>query len=440
VRILSQRSATATIIGIGIALRLLFLLLIADKPLMSDAVNYNDMAVALVRGIPLVPLFPPGLPLYLSLIHRALGDSVLVLRLAMLVFYGGLSFFVYRIAMLLTGDKAVGNLSLLLLALAPETIHLSLDPWTEMPTAMLLAAVVYFLLRTISTASRVNAVFLGLCVGYLALLRPSSLIFVILLPLYLGWRLKSLITPLTAGMIAILLVATWIGYVHGKIGRFVQINTANAKNLYYGNNPITPLYRTWWLGSHHEKDSDLLQNVSSPASDPISQDAEFSRLAKEHILQRPDLFLLRSFNRVCVYFALDPFTGAYLIEDYGFPKLLGLLVIALDAGIYFVIAASSILYFATLGSLKYRKQTSFILLAITVLYAAPYFVAFSHPRFRFPLNPLLMILCSAFLIAILSQPQTVLREIQHHKAGLVVALVAFALIQVEFLLMMADRL
>src|SRR5262249_29880514 len=145
-RILSQRGVTTAIISIGVVLRLLFLWLIADKPLMSDAVNYNDMSLALLRGVPFVPFFPPGLPLYLSLVHRMPGDSLFLVRLAMLAFYGGLSFFVYRTALLLTGDKAVGNLSLLLLAVSPGTIQFSLEPWTELPTAMLLAAVVYLLL------------------------------------------------------------------------------------------------------------------------------------------------------------------------------------------------------------------------------------------------------------------------------------------------------
>src|SRR5262249_36525850 len=65
-RILSRRGATTAIISMGVVLRLLFLWLIADKPLMSDAVNYNDMSLALLRGVPFVPFFPPGLPLYLA--------------------------------------------------------------------------------------------------------------------------------------------------------------------------------------------------------------------------------------------------------------------------------------------------------------------------------------------------------------------------------------
>jgi hypothetical protein len=101
---LSRKGTEGVIVSMGIMIRLLFLLLVAHQPLMSDAAHYNDMAALLLKGEPFVPYWPPGLPLYLSAVHRVLGESTLVVRLAMLVFYAGSSVFVYRTAVLLSAS------------------------------------------------------------------------------------------------------------------------------------------------------------------------------------------------------------------------------------------------------------------------------------------------------------------------------------------------
>src|SRR5215467_6786229 len=91
----SNWKAFALILGIGIAIRLLFLLWLADKPLMSDAVHYDEMSVQLLNGDSFVPFWPPGLPLFLAIVHKLFGPATLAARLGMLVFYFGTSVFVY---------------------------------------------------------------------------------------------------------------------------------------------------------------------------------------------------------------------------------------------------------------------------------------------------------------------------------------------------------
>src|SRR6516225_4415802 len=94
--VLSKREAFWIILAAGILIRALFFLWVADKPLMTDAVNYDDMSRKLLSGEAFVPYWPPGLPLYLAIAHTLFGPAAVVARLAMLVFYVGASIFVHR--------------------------------------------------------------------------------------------------------------------------------------------------------------------------------------------------------------------------------------------------------------------------------------------------------------------------------------------------------
>ncbi len=127
-------------------------------------------------------------------------------------------------------------------------------------------------------------------------------------------------------------------------GRFVFINNANSQNIFYGNNPWTPLYRTWWYGSHKEP-GDMPPEFEAAMTqinhgDPRQRDALFVKTAMDHIKARPDLFLLRSVNRVRVFMGFDTFTSAQVARSN---KKLGALVLAIDAGLYLLVTMLALL-------------------------------------------------------------------------------------------------
>src|SRR6516162_3665844 len=109
--VLSKREAFWIILAAGILIRVLFFLWVADKPLMSDAVNYNDMSNKLLSGEAFLPYWPPGLPLYLAVVQTFFGPSVAAARLAMLIFYLGTSVVVHRASVLMTASQAAGNIA-----------------------------------------------------------------------------------------------------------------------------------------------------------------------------------------------------------------------------------------------------------------------------------------------------------------------------------------
>ena len=437
--LLQRRSTTFAIVILGLAARLLYLLCIAHQPLVSDASRYREMAASLAMGRHFVPYWPPGLPLYLAVFSTLFGGSELVVRLAMLPLYLVLCFALYKTAGSLTSEPACGNLALLPLAFMPGMICASVETVTETPAAALMVLVVCSLVGIKKGKAGWAPLVLGVAVGCLALLRPASLILLLIVPVYLAWRSRSLLAGLAVCLISALMVMAWIGYVYSGTGQLVMINTANARNFYLGNNPQTPIYRTWWMGSHHE-----------PGAAPA--EADLPELQKQHSLDAQDyikrhsgLFLVRTFNRVCVFFAFDTYAGAYVIEDYGFPRLLGLSIVALDSAIYLMLAIGSILFLATLpgrkdGATEFSDATihASLLLGLALLYACPYFIAFSHPRYHFPLEPLLMAASAAFALPFIKgAPQTALVRLRARRFAVATILVLFLAIQIEFAVIVA---
>jgi hypothetical protein len=432
--LLEYRGTPAVIVLLGLLVRVCYLLLIAQQGFVSDAASYVTMASDIAQGKHFIPFWPPGVPLYLAMVQCVAGGSVVTLRLAMLLFYFGLSAALWHFTLLLTRSRSAGSLALLVLAFAPEMVCASVEPVTEIPTALFLTLVAVYLLRS-RLLSIGGATALGLSLGGLALMRPASLPLLVAVPLYLLWQSRRVVQGLIPFAWGTVLVLAWILTVYQQTGRFVLINTANAKNIYLGNNPNTPLYRTWWLGSHHELEDAALPVPPTANSDPIALDAEYSAVATHYIQQRPDLFLLRTVNRVCVFFAFNTFTGAYLTQNYGFPNRIGLLVIAVDAILYIALGLGAILFAATLFGRDESTIDLKAILALCVAYALPYFFAFSHPRYHVPIEPLLMGLFAAFCFPHVSEAGVVPRpRSPRQKLGVAMAIALFLAIQIEFFL------
>ena len=434
VTILERRSTTAAIVAAGMAARLLYLCAIANHPLASDAASYTEMARQLGGGQHFIPYWPPGLPLFLAAMRSVFGASELAARLVMLSFYLLLSYALYRTTVYLTSEAACGNLALMPLAFTPGMICASVETNTEMPAAALLMVVACALIRIKQGKAGSAPLVLGVSIGCLSLLRPASLVLLLLAPLYVLWRTRSRLGFLSVGLIPAVMVFAWIWYVGGATGHWVFINTANARNFYLGNNPQTPLYRTWWMGSHHEPGA---QPATSESPEKM---ASYSTLARTYIRNHPGLFLLRTVNRICAFFALDTYFGAYIVENYGWDKSLGLSVVALDSIIYIILAMGFILYLASLDGLDQPISTwsdrsihGLLLASLCLLYAGPYFLAFSHPRFHFPIEPLLMAATAAFMWPFIQgAPRIVLDPIRAKGFAVTTALAVFVFIQIEF--------
>ena len=438
---LDHRYAVPAIILGGVMLRLIVLAQLAPKGLLSDAASYNTMASQLHSGERFIPFWPPGVPLYLASIRGLFGSEQWISRASMLVFYVGLSIAISRLVFFLTSRGWASSVAVTFLAFAPAFILASLETTTELPTAMLLAALTLMLVNEETSESFARYWSIGIVLGCLVLVRSANVVLLVPVPLFLFFRKKSFLALTPVVVMPLAIVACWIGFVAHQTGRVVMINTSNAKNLYLGNSERTPLYRTWWLGSHHDAHEMLPSGADPQKMDPIVLNAEYGRLAASAISQHPFLFVLRTFNRICVYLALDTFTGAYVIESYGYPKLLGFCIIALDALVYAAAVFGSICFVATQRGGIRSAGAPWVILAVVLLYAVPYFISFSHPRYHFPTLPLLLALSVSFAAKIIGEERALIRELIVLRMRWVVAAFAvFSFVQLEFVYVVSKHL
>lgn len=375
------------------ALRLLALAFFGRWPLISDAASYHAMAVQLVRGDTFVAILPPGLPAYLALTYKLFGIHELIGRVAMLPLYVTLSLLIYALTRRFA-DGAAANLAVLLFAVYPDFVYVSVTPYTQLPVAVCLAAIVLLAIqgREHPTVWRLAA--LGLVLGWVTLIRPSSIVLVAVIPGILLLTTKRARAAIIPVVLAALLIASWLYKADRMAGQFIMINTANALNFYLGNNPYTPLYRTWWFGSHSRVSDGVPAAFSAEvrrirALAPAAQDRTFQRLTLTYIGERPDLFALRTANRVRAYFAFDIFAGAELAQGYDRDKLLGYLLIAADAICYLLVMAPAVIYLFNRRRFGGDSGQILVILTVAIAYAVPYWLSFSHPTYHLPIMPLL---------------------------------------------------
>jgi 4-amino-4-deoxy-L-arabinose transferase-like glycosyltransferase len=430
-------------LGLGVLLRLIGLYLVSGLALASDWLSYHKVALQLVHKVKFHPFWPPGLPYYLSFFHYLFGESELVARACMILLYLMLSVFLFLLAKEMYNRKTA-NIAVLIFSVFPSFIYHSVTPVAQMPMAVILIAVAYFAIRSKQNISWICSIFLGLLLGIGVLVRPSSLLLLLFLPLYFVVTKRRFLLPSIMVISAILLVFLWIVKAYKMTGEFVMINSANSMNFFFGNNQWTPLYKTWWLGSHRSEDDEYKVFLEGIRKNPPSvQERLYKQHAIEHILSRPDLFLLRTLSRFRVYFAFDTTPGATLIKGYDIDKKIGLGLIMADAIFYLSIASLAILFLFLPPTMFGDRGTIGILIGIVIIYSLPYWVAFSHASYHFPVVPILGIFAVISGTRLLNEPGDIWRHITSSRRRKYLALfgmILFVYIQIEWIVMMYSRI
>lgn len=447
VALLEHPRTTRTIIAVGFAIRLLAFAFLAPVPLKGDAFSYHEVGQFLAHGTSYAPAWPPGLPLYLSVPYH-LSDAQVVGRALMLVVYGVFCALVLAVGRRVGGLRAA-NTALAFFAVTPIFVWASVNPITQLYSATLALGVVLFAARTIAAPRLRDAAILGLCLAWLLMTRPSNSGIAVMVPLYVLWRTRRWQTLVVPAAIIALTVGAWSMKAHAMTGRAVFINDANSQNIFYGNNPWTPMYRTWWFGSRHAEDGDEVPADYAAAAHQITalplekRDAAFVHVAVEHIKDRPDLFAIRTFSRVRTFAAFETYTSAQVAP---WSKLLGGVTLALDATLYIVLIGLAILFPAARvadhdGETPDRKETTRLIVGVSILYALPYFIVFSHPTFHFTDVPLIGVLGAMAGVTLLDRGLDALWRALSRRGRIAVVLggIAFAFIQIEWAIDVLSR-
>ncbi len=82
-----------------------------------------------------------------------------------------------------TGTQGAAWLVLLLFSLLPDSIHLSIEPLTQMPMAALLIVMLSSAVKAVRGAPPAEYLLLGVSLGVMSLVRPSAVQLIIRVPL-----------------------------------------------------------------------------------------------------------------------------------------------------------------------------------------------------------------------------------------------------------------
>ena len=441
---LDSTGAVYAIVAFGLLVRILALVLVGGRALHSENPGYDQMALRLLRHESFSPYFPPGAPYLFLIAHKLFGGGLLVARAAVLPVYAALSFLLYGLLKEI-GTRRAANLAVLAFALYPTYIRWSFSPSTEYPAAACLLAVVYLELLAIRRPSYPIALALGFFLGALALVRASSLPLIVLAPLYLLLKGRRLNVALVSLLVPLILISAWVWKAHTMTGRLILINDSNWQNFYITNNPGSPLYNTcpggeveWEPG----KVEGMVQEIETHP--PAVQQKLYRDIALRCVESRPDLFLLRTFNRFRTYWGFLIHRGEPLArssEAGGARRLAGLGITALDVGFYWPIMILAIVFLCNFSQPFLRTDWIVATLGAALAYAAPYWISCSQPRYNFPVIPLFAVFAALLADTLTRKPwrevfEPLLRSARRRRA-LWLALAFFAYIQIEWIVFLA---
>ncbi|MES2390777.1 MAG: hypothetical protein V4555_03990 [Acidobacteriota bacterium] len=390
----SRRRLVAVTLCVTVV-RVLLLELTRRVPFPNDAVDYVDMANRLVSGQHFIPYSPPGVPLFLA-IFAAISSSPVVLRACMLIFWLLASWAFWRLMCALRMESCAWLLWLVW-SLLPDSMLMSIEPLSQIAMTALLLVALSSVIRITRGGGALDFWLLGLSLGAAALTRPSALPLILVLPLIAVWKSRRWAPAAASVLLAFALVGAWMLHVHHTTGHAI-INSSNSKNLFYGNNPWTPDYKTWYFGSHAKGDDEtefleyqvVMRQVE--ALKPLEASARFQALARHEILTHPLRFAWRTSNRVRCFWGFDTFAGSQVVGHHWMHLPLAPIIIAAEAFVYLVLLLPAVYWLARARGDFWRHQEAIALATTIILYALPYWLSMSHPTYHFPVFPLVVVL------------------------------------------------
>jgi 4-amino-4-deoxy-L-arabinose transferase-like glycosyltransferase len=300
--------------------------------------------------------------------------------------------------------------------------------------SLCLAATAYFGLRAARERRLLHFALAGAALGLGCLTRPSmtSVAPVLAIAAWVAVRrghspaLPTAAGALLAACAAVVVVMPAAAH-NARAGAGWTLSTNNERNLFLGNNPYTPDYKTSHLGqrSLDELDVGTRAYLESFYDRPDARTAMRDE-ALTFIRAHPFRSALRTLNRATSFWGFDYLATREIQSWLGARTAPLLPIFALEAGGYFVVAVLALLGILGKAGAGESAPRSW-LLGLTLAYQAPYAIAFSGGAYHFPAMPLLM----PFAGIAAAEGTVGLKALLAGRA-VRFALIAFALLQVQY--------
>ena len=325
-----------------------------------------------------MPLYPILSYLTGGAIFQILMDIFLSVLSVWLVYLLSFSLFENRLAAIFSASIA---------AVYPHFLFYSVSGLTEVFFTFLLLLSFFLFYR--------KRFFLAIIISILALLVRPTFDFLnpILVILFVGlvhnsgWK-KVIQYILIYGLAYVIIMSPWWMHQYHKYGEFVRLNLGDGIVLYSGNNPLN----TTGGGVGRENGvSDLDLSRFSYLKNPIERNEAMKKEALDYIMKNPGHFIELAGTKFLRFWRLWPFTEHYQ-QWY---------VIAASLLSYGTILVLSIGFIFRNSRKQFRKITP--IFALFTYLTLVHMITNGSIRYRFPLEPFLIIFAGYFFIDIVNK-------------------------------------
>jgi 4-amino-4-deoxy-L-arabinose transferase-like glycosyltransferase len=381
--------------------------ILGGMPITSDALAYSGQASNLVHHVhgSFPYYWPPGTSYFLWPGYKLFGVHAVVARLMTIAASVLAVVTSVLIAQRVLRDRRAVMATGWVIALAPEIVLMSSQPYSFDLTLLAVNGTVLGLLIGWDTGRLRWYVLAGLSFGFGALTRPStlSLVLVLLVALFVlgrrlrregrGGDLRRLVVGAGAVAICALAVMFPAARHNHSVGQGWTLSVNNDQNIWLGNNPYTPNYKTYWLGQHEPsyfppRTRDYMLRFVY-GSDPTPAQRKRARdEAKRFVLHHPGVTALRTVNRVRAFWGFPYTISNNIRTDWHKGNIAFAAALALEAGGYVLFGLLAIAAAVFARSWMRRPRVLF-LLALVAMFELPYALDFSGGRWHYPVLGLL---------------------------------------------------
>lgn len=391
---------------------------ITPLPGVADQESYHHLAQRLLGGHGFTvgenwwPVTQAGEPtahwsylytLYITAVYLFFGVNPLAARLIQAVAVGLLQpWLAYRLALKLFAPAAMAGvptvaqqrgvqIGLLAAAITAAYIYFFYYAGALMTESFYIVAILWTMDLALGIARAEHLrlrqwLLLGVALGITVLLRQLFLLFIPFLLAWLWWARRPSLARLALPLLVIsLLISPWTVRNYLAFGQFVLLNTNSGYAFYWGNHPI---YGTQFIpilpaemGSYLDLlPKDLLrQNLNEAALD-----SALLRRALDDILADPGRYILLSLSRIPPYFTFWPTADSGLLSNISRVGSFGLFLPFMLYGLWLTWRDRPSTWAAWLAS-----PVTLLYLFILV-YAGIHILTWTLPRYRLPIDALLV--------------------------------------------------
>lgn len=405
-----NRNFWLALIGVAVLLRALVALVILGRmPIYSDALAYSQQADHILHPVagPDPYYWPPGTSYVLVPFYWAFGVHDWVARVATIGISVGAVVTTPLIALRMLKSVRPALLSGWVLALYPGMWIEASQPFSFDLTLLGVNLTVLFALRAWETRRISDYAITGLSLGLAGLSRPSTLSLGVALAVFAfvaiarrrsEGRSTDVVRLVTGAAVLVACTAVVLApaVAHNEADdQGLTLSVNNELNVWIGNNPYTPIYRTDRIGQHPTSyfpvDERAYLNKYGYGGHPTrGQRSATLHEAERFVEDHPAITAVRTVNRARAFWGFDYTIPDLLRTNWGKGAKVEAVALVFVVGGYALLALLLIIGLVFARQL-FRSGRLAFLVTMVLAFEVPYTLAYAAGRWHYPTLGLLAI-------------------------------------------------